>query len=150
MTRTRLADSLPEDRATSPAVGAVLMVGITVVLATAAGTQVFGLAGSQQGAYATATVDYSTSEDRVTVTWLTTAGAETLKVRVQVRGERRTVELDGVGDRVVVDDTGVSVSTGSVGRFESPKIGDGDRVTVTVIAVRGGDSVVVADRSATV
>lgn len=150
MTRTRLADSAGADRATSPAVGAVLMVAITVVLATAAGTQLFGLAGSQQGAYATATVDYSPSEDRVTVTWLATAGAEKLKVKILVDGERRTVELDGVGDRVEVDERGVTLSTGAVGHFSSPKLSDGDRVTVTVVAVKGGDSVVVADRSATV
>lgn len=150
MTRTRLADALGADRATSPTVGAVLMVAITVVLATAAGTQLFGLAGSQQGAYATATVDYSPSEDRVTVTWLATAGAEKLKVKILVDGERRTVELDGVGDRVEVDERGVTLSAGAVGHFSSPKIADGDRVTVTVVAVRGGDSVVVADRSATV
>ena len=150
MIRTRLADAPVEDRATSPAIGAVLMVGITVVLATAAGTQLFGLAGSQQGAFATATVDHSTSEDRVTVTWVATAGAEKLQVRILVGDESRTVELDGVGDQVVVDEHGVTLNSGKVGHFSSPKISDGDRVSVTVTAVKGGDSVVVADRSATV
>ncbi|NEU58192.1 type IV pilin N-terminal domain-containing protein [Halorussus sp. MSC15.2] len=150
MRRNRLADVLSGDRGTSPTIGAVLLVGITVLLATAAGSQLFGLAGSQQGTFASATVDYSPGEDRVAVTWLATAGAERLKVEILVGDERRVVGLDGVGDRVVVDGDGVTVSSGSVGQWKSPTISDGDRVTVTVLAVKNGESVVVADRSATV
>lgn len=150
MRRNRLADVLSGDRGTSPTIGAVLLVGITVLLATAAGSQLFGLAGSQQGTFASATVDYSPGEDRVSVTWLATAGAERLKVEIRVGDERRVVGLDGVGDRVVVDGDGVTVSSGSVGHWKSPEISDGDRVTVTVLAVKNGETVVVADRGATV
>lgn len=139
-----------DERATSPTVGAVLLVGITVLLATAAGSQLFGLVGSQGGAYATATVEYSSTEDRVTVTWLANAGAEEVKVRILVGDERRTIALDGVGDRVVADEDGVRVSSGAVGRWPGPTVEDGDRVTVTVIAVKGGEKVVIADKSGVV
>jgi flagellin-like protein len=136
-----------DERATSPTIGAVLLVGITVLLATTAGTHLFSLAGSQQGAFATPAVEYSPSENQVSVTWLANANAEKLKVRILVDDEQRTVGLDSVGDRVVVNGDGVTVSTGSVGEWESPTISDGDRVTVTVVAVKGGESVVVTERS---
>lgn len=139
-----------DERATSPTIGAILLVGITVVLATTAGTHLFGLAGSQQGAFATPAVEYSPSENQVSVTWLANANAERLKVRILVGDERRTVGLDGVGDHVIVDGDGVTVSSGSVGQWASPTISDGDHVTVTVVALKGGESVVVAERSAQV
>jgi flagellin-like protein len=139
-----------DERATSPTIGAVLMVAVTVGLATVTGTHLFGLAGSQQGAFATPAVEYSPSENQVSVTWLSNANAEKLTVRILVGGKRRTVSLDGVGDRVVVDGDGVTVSSGSVGQWDSPAISDGDRVTVTVVAVKGGESMVVAERSAKV
>lgn len=138
-----------DERATSPTLGAVMLVGITVLLATATGTHLFGFADGQNGSFATATVEFSTQDDRATVTWLANADADRLKVRVRVGEERRTVALDGVGDEVVVDGDGVTVSSDSVGRWESPRIADGDRVTVTVIAVTGGEGVVVAERSET-
>jgi flagellin-like protein len=138
-----------DERATSPTVGAVLLVGITVVLATAAGGHLFGLAGSQQTAFATATVDFSQTENRVTVTWLSSANADELLVRIRVGDERRTVGLDAVGDKVELDEEGVTVSAGSVGGWKTPTVTDGDRVTVTVVAEKGGERVVVADRSAT-
>ena len=136
-----------DERATSPTIGAVLLVGITVVLATATGAQLFGLAGSQQGAFATATVEFSPADDRVTVTWVANADADSLNVRILVGDERRTVGLAGVGDQVVVDRDGVTVSNGAVGDWDSPAIEDGDRVSVTVIAHKGGENVVVAERS---
>jgi hypothetical protein len=82
----------------------------------------------------------------VSVTWLANADAERLEVRVRVGDERRTVGLDGVGDEVVVDADGVTVSAGSVGHWQTPTVTDGDRVTVTVVAVKGGEKVVVAER----
>lgn len=136
-----------DERATSPTVGSVLLVGITVVLATATGTHLFGLTGGSQTGFATATVDFSTDDDRVTVTWMVDADADKLMARVQVGNQSRTVELESVGDEVVVDSDGVTVNTGTVGHWETPKVSDGDRVSVTVTAVRGGERVVVADRS---
>lgn len=140
-------DVTTDDRATSPTIGAVLLVGITVVLATATGAQLFGLAGSQQGAFATATVDFAPGENRVSVTWLANGDADSLKVRILVGDERRTVGLDDVGDRVVIDGDGVTVSKGAVGDWETPSVEDGDRVSVTVVAHKGGENVVVAEQS---
>ena len=136
-----------DERATSPTVGAIRMVGVTVILATAAGTHLFGLAGGSQPAFASAAVEFSPGDDRVTVTWLANADAEKLKVRILVGDDRRSVVLDEVGDRVVMDRDGVTVSSGAVGRWKTPAIGDGDRVTVTVLAVKNGERVVVADKS---
>jgi len=139
-----------DERATSPTIGAVLMVAVTVGLAAVTGTHLFGLAGSQQGAFATPAVEYSPSENQVSVTWVSNANAEKLTVRILGGGERRAVSLDDVGDRVVVDGDGVTISSGSVSRWDSPAVSDGDRVTVTVVAVKGGESMVVAERSAKV
>lgn len=136
-----------DERATSPTIGAVLLVGITVILATATGTHLFGLAGGSQSAFATATVEFSPADDRVSVTWVANADAENLKVRLLVGDERRAVVLDEVGDSVVVDGDGVSISTGSVGHWDTPAIEDGDRVTVTVLAVKNGERAVVAEKS---
>ena len=144
---TVLEHATADDRATSPTIGAVLLVGITVVLATATGAHLFGLAGGQQGAFATATVEFSPGDDRVTVTWVANGDADSLKVRILVGDERRTVGLRGVGDRVVVDPDGVTVSNGAVGDWETPRIEDGDRVSVTVVAHKGGENVVVAERT---
>lgn len=149
MTRTPTTFGADE-RATSPTVGAVLLVAITVVLATTAGGQLLGLAGSQQSAFATAAVEFSPGENRVTVTWLANADAENLTVRVLVGDSRLVVGLDGVGDRVVVDEDGVTASSGSLDHWPTPALADGDRVTVTVVAEKGGESVVVAERSGTV
>lgn len=143
----RLADATSDERATSPTIGAVLLVGITVLLATTAGTQLLGFAAGQQGTFATANVDFSPADDRVTVTWMANADAEAMHVRILVGDEERTVSLGGVGDRVIVDSDGVTISKGTVVEWKTPSIQDGDQVTVTVVAKKGGESVVVAERS---
>lgn len=136
-----------DDRATSPTVGSVLLVGITVILATATGTHLFGLAGGSQSAFATAAVDVSPDDDSVTVTWLANANADRLTVKIRVGDQQRTVGLDAVGDRLVVDGDGVTVNSGSVGHWKKPAIVDGERVTVTVVAVNDGERVVVDEKS---
>lgn len=149
MTRTSTTFG-SDERATSPTVGAVLLVAVTVLLVAAVGSQLLGLVGSQQVAFATASVDYSPSENRVTVTWLANSDAERLTVRIEVEGERRAVGLDRVGDRVVIGGDGVTVSSGAVGHWHRPTLADGDRVTVTVIAVDGDERTVVAEKTGTV
>lgn len=149
--KPRFADGLGDERATSPTIGAVLLVGVTVLLATTAGAGVIGFAEeTKQGAFATATIDHVPNEDRVTVTWVANGNAESLRVVVLVGDQRRTVTLNAVGDRVVVDGDGVTVSRGGVVQWDAPAIADGDRVDITVIAEKGGESTVVAERSATV
>jgi len=147
----RLAAAIGDERATSPAIGATLLVGVTVLLATAAGTGMFSLAdGATQGAFATASISHEPAENRVSATWMANANAETLRVTVRVGSERRTVSLKAVGDGVVVDGDGVTVDAGEVRQWNEPRIEDGDRVSVTVVAVKGGETLVVAERSATV
>ena len=144
----RFSQRLAEDRATSPTIGAVLLVGVTVLLATTAGTGMFALAGNQQVAVATATVDHDAGEDRVSVTWVANGDAEQLRVTILVGEESRTVTLNAVGNRVVVDDDGVRVSKSAIVSWDDPAIADGDEVSVTVVAVKGGESVVLSERTA--
>ncbi|WP_135806614.1 type IV pilin [Halorussus marinus] len=147
----RLAAALPDERATSPAIGATLLVGVTVLLATAAGTGMFSLADSAtQGAFASASVSHEPAEDRVSATWMANANADRLRVTVRVGDDRRTVSLQAVGDSVVVDHGGVTVNSGAVRAWDDPNLDDGDRVAVTVVAVKGGETLVVAERSATI
>ncbi|USZ77937.1 type IV pilin (plasmid) [Halorussus vallis] len=147
----RLAAGVRSERATSPTIGSVLLVGVTVLLATTAGAGMFSLAEQgTQGAFATATVSTAPSEDRVTATWVANANAERLQVTIRVGDRSRTVTLQSVGDRVVADPDGVSVQTGDVVRWDRPAISDGDRISVTVVAVKNGESVVVAEQSAAV
>lgn len=147
----RFTALLDDERATSPTIGATLLVGITVLLATAAGTGMFSLAdGATQGGFATASIDHEPADDRVSVTWMSNANAEKLRVTVLVDDHRRTVSLNAVGDTVVVDGDGVTVNAGSVTEWDDPQIADDDRVSVTVVAVKGGETLVVAERSATV
>ena len=143
------ADGIRSERATSPTIGAVLLVGVTVMLAATAGTGLFSLAEQgQQGAFATATISHAPSDDEVSVAWLANANAERLEVTIRVDNRTRTVTLQSVGDGVVVDADGVTVRTGEIVRWDRPSVSDDDRVSVTVVAVKGGERVVVAERSA--
>jgi hypothetical protein len=111
----------------------------------------FSLAdGATQGAFATASIDHEPAENRVSATWMANVNAERLRVTIRVDDERRTVSLPSVGDGVVVDGEGVTVNVGDVRQWDAPRIEDGDRVSVTVVAVKGGETLVVAERSATV
>ncbi|WP_158059425.1 type IV pilin [Halorussus halophilus] len=146
--RLREREPLRDDRATSPTIGAVLLVAVTVLLATTAGAGMFSLAQSQQVAFATATVDHDPGEDRVSVTWVANADAEQLWVKILVGDESRTVTLNAVGDKVVVDEDGVRVSQSKVVTWNHPTVSDGDEVTVTVVARKGGESVVLSEQTA--
>ncbi|WP_135830267.1 type IV pilin N-terminal domain-containing protein [Halorussus halobius] len=138
-----------DDRATSPTLGAVLLIAITVLLATSTGAQLFGLADGQTTTFATVSVEFSEENDRGTVTWMANADADALTVRIRVGQDRRTVELEHVGDEVVVDGDGVTYSNGTVGQWDSPAVSDGDRVSVTVVAVSDDERAVVAERTGT-
>lgn len=139
---------LGDDRATSPTIGSVLLVAVTVLLATTAGAGMFTLAQNQQVAFATATVEHDSGADRVSVTWVANADAEQLRVKILVGEDSRTVTLNSVGDKVVVDGDGVRVSMSKVVSWDDPKISDGDEVSVTVVAVTGGESVVLSEQTA--
>lgn len=142
-----LTTLLGDDRATSPTIGAVLLVAVTVILATTAGAGMFTLAQNQQVAFATAIVDHDSAEDRVSVTWVANADAEQLRVTILVGEQTRTVTLNSVGDTVVVDSSGVRVSKSHVVSWKQPSVSDGDEVSVTVVARKGGESVVLTEQT---
>lgn len=143
----RLADALADVRGSSPTIGAVLLAGLTVMMATTAGSQMLGLTDSPQAAFAAANVDFASADDRVIVTWIANGDAEALEIQVIVNDQRRTINLEEVGDRVIVDSTGVKISNGAVGSWDTPTITDGDKVSVVVNAVKNGESTTIAERT---
>lgn len=150
-----LKDYLDDDAAVSPVVGAPLMVAVTVVLASVVGTSVMGMGSvvdeSKEPVLAGVHVDYSDANDRVEVTWYTNGRAERLEVQVTVNGDaNETIGLNRVGDSVRIDREGVTVTGSATGRDSTPCLANGDRVTVTVVAIAGGQRTTVAHHTGTV
>ena len=146
---------LDDDAAVSPVVGVPLMVAVTVVLASVVGTSVMGMGSvvdeTKEPVFAGVHVDYSDSDDRVEVTWYTNGHAERLEVQVTVNGgANETVRLGRVGDSVRIDREGVTVTGSATARDSTPCLSNGDRVTVTVVAIDGGQRTVVAHHTGTV
>lgn len=144
-----------DDDAVSPVVGAPLMVAVTVVLASAVGTSVFGMASvvddSKEPVFAGVAVDYEDSNDRVSVTWYANGHAEKLEVLLTVNGHAsETVRLFQVGDSVRIDRHGITISGSVTGRDTTPHLSNGDEVTVTVVAIDGGQRTTVAHHTNTV
>ena len=146
---------LNDDAAVSPVVGAPLMVAVTVVLASAVGTSLFGMASvvddSKEPVFAGVKVDYDDSDDRVAVVWVTNGHAEKLEVQFSVNGHAtETVHLFRVGDSVRIDRHGITIAGSVNGRDTTPRLSNGDEVTVTVVAIDGGQRTVVAHHTGTV
>jgi flagellin-like protein len=139
-----------DERATSPTIGSVLLVGITVVLASTVGAQMYDVSDTQQGPFAIAPVEFDSAEDEVTVTWMSNRNAETLSVTVYVDDEHHTVTLNDVGHTVTVDASGVTVRKGDTVRWGSPSTYDGAEVTVVVTATKDGTTVVLSEQTETV
>ncbi|WP_224268371.1 type IV pilin [Haloprofundus salinisoli] len=140
------------DDAVSPAIGVVLMAGITVLLAaTAAGPLLeFGDSTLSAPVYATADADVSTDEDRLTVTWLSHDAADYLDVAVVVDGDHYSTALSEPGDALRLDGDGIT-KTGTENSYsDALDIDDGDEIHVTVTAVRDDGRTVVLRRTLTV
>lgn len=146
-----LARAKPDDeRATSPTVGSVLLVGVTVMLASTVGAQMYGMTDAEQRPFAVAPVEYDTADDAVTVTWMANSNAEQLQVTVHVDGRQRAVTLNEVGETMAVDSTGLTVHKGDRVHWETPSIADGEDVTVVVSATKDGNTVVLSEHTRTV
>lgn len=145
----RLKSWVRNDRATSPTIGSILLVGVTVALATTAGVHTLSFTDAQQKPFAVASVEYDTANDSVTVLWKSNTNADNLRVTVTVAGEHRTSTLNSVGHSLVVDEDGITVHKDGVHRWEEPSATDGDEVTVTVLAVKDEQTVVIAERTET-
>lgn len=146
----RVKAAIRNERATSPTIGSVLLVGVTVVLATTVGVQMYGFSDTRQKPFAIATVDYEADDDQVMVTWRGNTNAETLRITARVGDQHRTVTLNQIGHRMTVDSSGLTVRKDTVVHWDHPSATDGDRVSVTVIAVKNGETTVLTKRTATI
>lgn len=111
------------ERAVSPVIGVILMVAITVILAAVIGTFVLGLGDSvEQSASAGVSVESSSANDEITITYVSSGNADT----VQVRGANsETGDLNNVGDTVTEADFSTNTDQ------------------LTVVAIRGETETVV-------
>ena len=139
-----------DERATSPTIGSVLLVGITVVLASTVGAQMYSVTDTQQRPFAVAPVEYDAADDSVTVTWMANTNAEEVQVTVHAGGERRAVVLSDIGDTVTVDPSGVTLRKGAVTHWDTPAVEDGEEVSVVVTATTNGNTVVLSEHAETV
>lgn len=136
-----------DERATSPAIGAILLVGITVIVAATVGGQIASFSGTEQQPFAIAPVEFDAADDRLSVTWRANTNADRVQVTVVVGDHHRTVTLTEVGHTMTVDFSGVTVRKGTVTSWNHPATTDGNRVSVTVVAVKNGNSIVLAERT---
>lgn len=139
-----------DSRAVSPVVGAPLMVGVTVVLASIVGTSLLGMGAGvddvKEPVLASAHVEYADSDDRVTVTWNANQYAEKLEVTVTVNDHAsETVYLKRVGDTMRLDGDGLTMTGSRTAHDESFRVSNHDEVSVTVVAIEGGQRTVVAE-----
>lgn len=147
--RQRLEQGVADDRATSPTIGAILLVGITVVVAMTIGGHVFQFSEPKQKPFAVASVNFDKTGDRVSVVWRANSNADKLVVTVSVDDHHQTVTLHHVGQKVVVDDCGTKVHKGDADSWDHPATTNGDEASVTVVAKKDGDSIVIAERTET-
>lgn len=84
-----LPDPTDSDRAVSPALGAVVLVGITVATAALLGTVLFGQAAALGGSPPTATFEVTAADDRITLSHEggDAVDVHALRVRISVDGE---------------------------------------------------------------
>lgn len=139
-----------DERATSPTIGSVLLVGITVVMASTVGAQMYSVSDTQERPFAVAPVEYDAADDSVTVTWLSNTNAEKVQVTVHAGGEHRSVTLNEVGHTMTVDSGGITVRKGDAVHWDSPSTTDGEEVSVVVTATTNGNTVVLSEHSETV
>lgn len=147
--RIRRAREALDERGTSPTIGAVLLVGVTVVVATTAGVYFASFGGHGQQPFAVASVEFDEPADRATATWRANANADELRVSITAGDDHRTVTLTRVGQTATIDRDGITVSGERVGSWDHPAVDEGETVTVTVVAATNESTIVVAERTAT-
>jgi FlaG/FlaF family flagellin (archaellin) len=139
------------DDGAAEVIGVVLMVGITVLLAATATVTLTDFVQDgkmKMPVQAAADVDASDSADRVTVTWVANGWAERLVVTFEVNGDHQTtVRLLQVGDTMRLDADGLTRTGSKHWHHDTPSLSNGDRVTVTVTAERGGQRTVISQEA---
>ena len=87
---------LTDDRGVSPVIGVILMVALTVILATVLGTVVLDFTGSISAQPPQAAFDYEFTDENVTITHVSGDQMDNASLRVQI-GEKEALE-DRVDD----------------------------------------------------
>jgi flagellin-like protein len=141
--RERLFDD-SSDRGVSPVIGVILMVAITVILATVIGAVVLDFGNSAGETAPSASIDASvnSSDDGVTLEHTGGDSLDTGETRILVDFDSTSAELTAsgsdtfaVGDKGAIDDTGASQGAlrALTDDTVSASISSGDQITVTVI-----------------
>ena len=123
--------SSSDDRGVSPVIGVILMVALTVILATVLGTVVLDFASgvSEQPPQAAFDYEFDTVDDNVTITHISGDRIDNSTLRVQIDNERVLSDGDGgwkgeitAGDSVTIDGAAASVGSGDTVRiiWENP------------------------------
>jgi flagellin-like protein len=113
------------DRAVSPIIGGIMMVGITVILSAVIAAFVMGMAGGvSDNVQAGVTIHSDPGADEIKVVWTANQNAEYL-------------EINACGPLQTMDD---------VGRFTVAGCGD-EQVDIVVTAVNGEDRTVIISKS---
>jgi flagellin-like protein len=160
MIRELISDTADGDRAVSPVIGVILMVAITVILATVIGAIVldFGNNAGETAPSASLSVDASTSSDTVTIEHTGGDSLDSEQTRVIVEVNDTSVTLDetnsanattlAVGTDAIIDfntksGTGEGINWDSstspeeFNYYEAPAgigaLSAGDTVTITII-----------------
>jgi len=115
-----------DDRGVSPVIGVILMVALTVILATVLGTVVLDFASgvSEQPPQAAFDYEFDTVDNNVTITHISGDRIDNSTLRVQIDGERALGDGDGgwsdeiaAGDSVTINGTDYGAGRGDTVRI---------------------------------
>ena len=115
-----------DDRGVSPVIGVILMVALTVILATVLGTVVLDFAGgvAEQPPQAAFDYEFDTAEDNVTITHISGDRIDNTSLRVQINGERVLGDGDSgwdddisAGDSVIINGSESGAGSGDTVRI---------------------------------
>ena len=118
--------SSSDDRGVSPVIGVILMVALTVILATVLGTVVLDFASgvSEQPPQAAFDYEFDTVDNNVTITHISGDRIDNSTLRVQIDGERALGDGDGgwsdeiaAGDSVTINGTDYGAGRGDTVRI---------------------------------
>ncbi|WP_458191084.1 type IV pilin [Haladaptatus sp. NG-WS-4] len=133
------------ERAVSPVIGVILMVAITVILATVIGTFVMGLGSNiQTNVQAGATVQSDATDDTISVAFTSTQKSDAyLEVNTTGASPNGNATLKQVGDTVTFEDSGTGEASGSASIDQNAGGMDENTITVTITAINGDTRTVI-------
>lgn len=141
---------MEEDRGVTPVIGVVLMVALTVLLASVVAATLYDVvedAGVEAPVGAGVTVD---GGDGITVAWVSNTRADKLRVEFTTTDDDAVVFLRRVGASVTLRPDGFTIVGGSVARGNDLTVERGDEVQVSVTAQTGDQRTLIIRRTVTV